>query len=133
MTGTTDPLTAEELANYPIRVVVDQHGHYWRDYGDHWSMCPVSDENVATDPVYEFYPLATLDAAREGQGLDRLLRVEAAARELRLAVAVLLDRLDYVNGSDAREVVQAVLTANTELAALHSTNADPQESHDQDH
>lgn len=39
----------------PIRVVVDQHGHYWRDYGDHWSMCPVSDENTATEPVTEFY------------------------------------------------------------------------------
>lgn len=29
----------------PLRVVVDHHGHYWRDYGDYLSMCPVSDEN----------------------------------------------------------------------------------------
>jgi hypothetical protein len=41
--------------NLPIRVVVDQHGHYWRDYGDHWSMCPVSEENRSTEPVAEFY------------------------------------------------------------------------------
>jgi len=49
----------------PIRVVVDQHGHYWRDYGDHWSMCPVSTENVATDPVTEFYatPATSSEAA----------------------------------------------------------------------
>lgn len=35
----------------PERVVVDQHGHYWRDYGMHWSMPPVSDENVATEAI----------------------------------------------------------------------------------
>lgn len=46
----------------PIRVVVDQHGHYWRDYGDNWSMCPVSTENVATEPVTEFH--------RAGEGGD---------------------------------------------------------------
>jgi hypothetical protein len=62
--GATPVLTALELANYPIRVVVDQHGHYWRDYGDHWSMCPVSDENRATTPAYEFYPLDHIDVDR---------------------------------------------------------------------
>jgi hypothetical protein len=32
----------------PERVVVGANGAYWRDYGQHYSMCPVSDDN---DPV----------------------------------------------------------------------------------
>lgn len=40
--------------NLPRRVIVDQHGHYWRDYGDFLSMCPVSDENTATEVVAEY-------------------------------------------------------------------------------
>lgn len=44
----------------PDRIVVDQHGHYWRDYGDYWSMCPVSEENVSTDPVAVYKRLAKL-------------------------------------------------------------------------
>ena len=32
----------------PDSVVVDQHGHYWRDFGEYLSMPPVSDENVET-------------------------------------------------------------------------------------
>lgn len=40
--------------NLPARVIVDQHGHYWRDYGDFLSMCPVSDENTATEVVASF-------------------------------------------------------------------------------
>ena len=37
------------MTDLPGRVIVDQHGHYWRDYGDFLSMPPVSDENVATE------------------------------------------------------------------------------------
>ena len=49
-------------SDLPARVVVDQHGHYWRDYGEHWSMCPVSEENISTEPVavYERVPDPTL-------------------------------------------------------------------------
>ena len=39
------------MMDLPDRIVVDAHGHYWRDYGTHWSMCPVSDENVETEAV----------------------------------------------------------------------------------
>ena len=38
----------------PKRVIVDQHGHYWRDYGTHLSMCPVSEENTETE-VYAVF------------------------------------------------------------------------------
>jgi hypothetical protein len=38
----------------PERVVVAENGAYWRDYGSHYSMCPVSDDNdpVAVRAVY---------------------------------------------------------------------------------
>jgi len=32
----------------PARIVVGANGAYWRDYGDYYSMCPVSTDN---DPV----------------------------------------------------------------------------------
>ena len=32
----------------PGRVVVGANGAYWRDYDDHYSMCPVSTDN---DPI----------------------------------------------------------------------------------
>ena len=40
--------------NLPARVIVDQHGHYWRDYGEFLSMCPVSEENTATEVVHVY-------------------------------------------------------------------------------
>jgi len=52
--------------NLPHRVVVDQHGHYWRDYGDFLSMCPVSDENVGTEVVAAFI-LTPQPAEEEGR------------------------------------------------------------------
>lgn len=38
----------------PPRVVVDQNGDYWRDYGDYVSMCPTSsrNEDTVTEHVY---------------------------------------------------------------------------------
>ena len=39
---------AKVRADLPKRVIVDQHGHYWRDFGTHLSMPPVSDENLET-------------------------------------------------------------------------------------
>lgn len=35
-------------SDLPAQVVVGANGAYWRDYGTHYSMCPVSDDN---DPV----------------------------------------------------------------------------------
>lgn len=39
----------ETLRDLPERVVVDQHGHYWRDYETHLSMPPVSEETAGPD------------------------------------------------------------------------------------
>lgn len=36
------------MTDLPIRVVVGANGAYWRDYGDYYSMCPVSEDN---DPI----------------------------------------------------------------------------------
>lgn len=71
----------------PIRVVVDQHGHYWRDYGDHWSMCPVSDENTATWPVTEFYRFGGDFEAGDPHVLAVLDRLAAAVRDVRFQFA----------------------------------------------
>lgn len=35
----------------PSRVVVGANGAYWRDFGSHYSMCPVSDDNDPVDVV----------------------------------------------------------------------------------
>jgi hypothetical protein len=46
-----ETLTTSEVAaqlDLPDRIVVGANGAYWRDYGDHYSMCPVSEDN---DPV----------------------------------------------------------------------------------
>lgn len=47
---TTTHQPAAELAarDLPHRIVVGANGAYWRDYGNHYSMCPVSADN---DPV----------------------------------------------------------------------------------
>lgn len=34
----------------PSRVLVGKNGAYWRDYGTHYSMCPVSDDNEPVEP-----------------------------------------------------------------------------------
>lgn len=61
MTTHRTAATAREalLAQLPPRVVVGANGAYWRDYGDFYSMCPVSDDN---DPV-EVVAVYTLAAA----------------------------------------------------------------------
>jgi hypothetical protein len=43
-----DAPTAREGLDLPDRIVVGANGAYWRDYGDHYSMAVVSDDN---DPV----------------------------------------------------------------------------------
>ena len=61
--------------NLPPRVIVDQHGHYWRDYGDFLSMPPVSEENVATEVVAAFTlaasPAPALDVERLIRAADK--------------------------------------------------------------
>jgi hypothetical protein len=74
--ATPAPLSADEIAdnqaaleslpdavqavdfNLPPRVIVCEHGHYWRDYGDFLSMCPVSEDNLSCSPqtVYALVP-----------------------------------------------------------------------------
>lgn len=39
---------SDPTRDLPERVVVGANGAYWRDYGDHYSMVPVSEDN---DPV----------------------------------------------------------------------------------
>ena len=56
MSNQPKPLTPE--GRLPHRVVVGRNGAYWRDYGDHYSMCPVSEDNDPVEPVAVF----TLDA-----------------------------------------------------------------------
>ena len=54
-----------DLEQLPSRIVVDQHGHYWRDFGDYWSMCPVSTENVATEAVAIYVRAKWSEASKE--------------------------------------------------------------------
>jgi hypothetical protein len=56
----TDTDLRAALEALPDRIVVGANGAYWRDYGDHYSMCPVSDDN---DPVVPIATYVRLDAA----------------------------------------------------------------------
>ena len=42
------------INSLPKRVVIDAKGNYWRDFGTHFSMCPVSEDNNTIDVVAEF-------------------------------------------------------------------------------
>ena len=69
------------MTRLPDRVVVGANGAYWRDYGDFYSMCPVSDDN---DPVVPVAVYAMVGA----QGLGRTDPVQA--REIdRLVLAAM--------------------------------------------
>ena len=51
------------MSDFPNRVIVGANGAYWRDYGDHLSMCPVSTDNdpVVAAAVYVLaYPVRTM-------------------------------------------------------------------------
>lgn len=74
MAGNDQPADAVEALRLPDRVIVDEHGHFWREYPDHYSMCPVSDENVewGTAAVYVRVPDAALwQAFEEGRAAER--------------------------------------------------------------
>jgi hypothetical protein len=74
------------MSDLPERVVVDQHGHYWRDYVTHLSMPPVSEENNETviaatyvrdylDPVLDDGPLTASQPPSDDrfrEAIDRL-------------------------------------------------------------
>ncbi len=64
------------MRDLPDRIVVGANGAYWRDYGDHYSMCPVSEDNdpVVSVAVYvrvaaRADPVARLDVARLSQAM----------------------------------------------------------------
>lgn len=59
-----DAMVADIQAEYakptpsdlPKRIIVDQNGHYWRDFGDSLSMCPTTEANEDTQIVAVFVP-----------------------------------------------------------------------------
>lgn len=105
------------LTGLPDRVVVDQHGHFWQDFGDYWSMCRVSDENVETEAV-AIYRLVS-----ESLALDHFLS-EAKGGQWRAERSVgLCSELWLINDSgdsllvtaeDAALLVNAALAIATE-------------------
>lgn len=81
MTDTPHKETSPEArlaADLPLRVIVDQHGHYWRDYGEFLSMCPVSTENVELKTVASFYRL--VPPPDEAADLNDAPRLRAALK-----------------------------------------------------
>jgi len=51
--------------DFPNRIVVGANGAYWRDYGDGYSMCPVSTDNDPVQIVAVYVPLEKLEHMRE--------------------------------------------------------------------
>ena len=78
-----ETLTTSEVADkldLPERIVVGANGAYWRDYGDHYSMCPVSDDNDPVEPVAVY--------VRAGRGVDLRQSLERRSRAYHAAVHV---------------------------------------------
>ena len=88
--------------NLPGRVIVDQHGHYWRDYGEFLSMCPVSDENTETEVVH-VYTLTGDERLREAA------RAVVASSEPDIAYEG-EGFVDYIVPFDAIDALRAALT-----------------------
>ncbi len=47
------------MPDLPARVVVGANGAYWRDFGEYFSMCPVSEDN---DPIVQIASYERVDA-----------------------------------------------------------------------
>lgn len=102
-----DPTPDGSLAaSLPSRVVVDAKGAYWRDFGTHFSMCPVSDDNetIAAVAVY------TLSDPLPGMRLEDVLAaalalVREGARDVPDGIVVPLDKY--------KALVEAVTAATT--------------------
>lgn len=60
------------MSDLPKRVIVDQNGHYWRDFGDSLSMCPTTEANEDTEIVAVFEQAVT-PADGQGGELQRLI------------------------------------------------------------
>lgn len=86
----------------PARVVVGANGAYWRDYGQHYSMCPVSDDNdpVEVRAVYVRAPAVTETDLRatedvpDADGLDALFRALTAYHSGDVPVSDVIDAAD---------------------------------------
>jgi hypothetical protein len=68
----TEPRTTVNEAGLPERVVVGANGAYWRDFGDGYSMCPVSTDNDPVIPV-AVYVRAAIQATPEPASPDGAL------------------------------------------------------------
>ena len=76
MTDTTVPGASSEGErpdlDLPPRIVVGKNGAYWRDFGDHYSMVPVSEDNDPVEVDAAYIPSADVewlvdDAIRAGR------------------------------------------------------------------
>jgi len=63
----------------PKRIIVDQNGHYWRDFGggDSLSMCPTSDANEPTEIAATYEPAQHGHRPGEWKRLMKRLAKEA--------------------------------------------------------
>ena len=93
-TGDVEHRRAEGM-DLPPRIVVDARGFYWRDYGDHYSMCPVSEDNEPVKPAAVYVP----DDAARSTGSEGL---RAKIADLRLhAMAYTKERAGFDDALDA--------------------------------
>ena len=85
------------LRDLPDRVVVGANGAYWRDYGDHYSMAVVSEDNDPVVPIAVYVRARGLDY---GESRETLTTDEVAALAypdprrpgIRHSLAILLHR-----------------------------------------
>jgi len=98
--------------NLPPRVIVCQHGHYWRDYGDFLSMCPVSEDNLSCSPQTVYAPaplLANLESS------DQATPAPLDVERLAMAVNKASHYPDPVN-EHVRKLARAIAAAYAEEA-----------------
>ena len=78
------------MSELPERVVVGANGAYWRDFGTHYSMCPVSDDNDPVEAVATYVRLPAPDERQVGLR-EALTQLRDAAQAYRGRRAVQWD------------------------------------------
>lgn len=108
-----------EAPPLPDRIIVDQNGHYWRDFGDSLSMCPTTEANEPTEVAASY----TLAQPVTGEGLvDRLQEPLSPGANVEAMQLLCLDAASRILELEAR--VRERETAHEILRAMYNAHED---------
>lgn len=104
----------------PPRVVVGRNGAFWRDYGDHYSMCPVSTDNDPVEPVATYLRSTQVSVRVDGIRREAEALMEMfAADTVQRACQRILAACDATITNDAGCVLDPVYEQDTPVGRAH--------------